>query len=118
MKWTEGQRHLVRRFHGDEDGTDAFSARYVGSMVADFHRTMLRGGIFMYPGTRERPKGKLRLLYEVAPLGFVCEQAGGSASDGRQNVSGIQPEELHQRVPVFIGSPSLVELAEHYLAED
>lgn len=116
MKWTEGQQKLIHRFHGDEDGTDSFSSRYVGSMVADFHRTILRGGIFMYPGTREKPEGKLRLLYEVAPLAFVCEQAGGLASDGYQQVRDIHPEELHQRVPVFIGSPQLVKLAEHYLA--
>ena len=117
-KWTEGQQKLVHQFHGGQDGSDSFSSRYVGSMVADFHRTILRGGIFMYPGTRDNPEGKLRLLYEVAPLGFVCEQAGGFASDGKQPVRNIHPEDLHQRVPVFLGSPHLIKLAEQYLARD
>ncbi len=116
-KWSEGQQRLIRRFRGEEEGGAGFSARYVGSMVADFHRTLLRGGIFMYPGTRQAPQGKLRLLYEVAPLAFVCEQAGGRASDGVTRVLEIEPRELHQRVPVFMGTPELVELAEGYLAE-
>ena len=117
-QWTEGQQKLVHQFHGGQDGSDSFSSRYVGSMVADFHRTILRGGIFMYPGTRDNPKGKLRLLYEVAPLGFVCEQAGGLASDGKQPVRNIHPEDLHQRIPVFLGSPHLIKLAEQYLARN
>ena len=100
------------------DGEASFSARYVGSMVADFHRTLLRGGIFMYPGTREKPEGKLRLLYEVAPMALLCEQAGGRASDGRRRVLDLEPTGLHQRVPTFIGSPALVEMAERYLADD
>jgi len=117
--WTEGQRRLVRRFRGEEDGHPPFSARYVGSMVADFHRTLLYGGIFMYPGTRSSPEGKLRLLYEVSPLSFVCEQAGGKSTDGRGTPAlDVVPERLHQRVPVFIGTPEFVDLAEEYLAED
>jgi fructose-1,6-bisphosphatase I len=118
MKWTEGQQRLMRWFRGEEDGNEAFSARYVGSMVADFHRTLLYGGIFMYPGTREKPEGKLRLMYEVAPLSFVCEQAGGSASDGHQRILDIQPTELHQRVPAYLGATEHVELAEQFLAAD
>ncbi|MCG8468118.1 MAG: class 1 fructose-bisphosphatase [Gemmatimonadetes bacterium] len=116
-KWSDGQRRLVERFRNGEGEEGSFSARYVGSMVADFHRTLLRGGIFMYPGTVDAPGGKLRLLYEVAPLAFVCEQAGGQASDGRHRVLDIEPTELHQRIPAFMGSPELVELAERYLAE-
>ncbi len=115
-QWTEGQQRLVRRFRGEEEGVEAFSARYVGSMVADFHRTLLHGGIFMYPGTVAKPRGKLRLLYEVAPLSFVCEQAGGKASDGARRILDLVPTELHQRVPVFMGSRDLVDLAESYLA--
>ncbi len=120
MKWTEGQQRLVRRLRGEEEGkgNGAFSARYVGSLVADFHRTLLYGGMFMYPGTREKPEGKLRLMYEVAPLAFVCEQAGGRASDGRQRILEIQPTELHQRVPTYLGAVEHVEMAEQYLAED
>ena len=115
--WTAAQQRLVRRFRGEEGGDTAFSGRYVGSMVADFHRTLQYGGIFMYPGTREKPEGKLRLLYEVAPLAFVCEQAGGAATDGIERALEIQPTELHQRVPVFMGSPDYVDLARNVLQE-
>ena len=117
-RWTRGQQRLVERFRSPPDGEPSFSARYVGSMVADFHRTLLRGGIFMYPGTRQKPEGKLRLLYEVAPMALICEQAGGRASDGRRRVLEIEPDDVHQRVPTFIGSPHLVELAEDVLTGD
>ena len=116
-KWSEGQQRLVRRLRGEEEGAEAFSGRYVGSMVADFHRTLLDGGIFMYPGTVAKPEGKLRLLYEVAPLSFVCEQAGGKSSDGARRILDVVPESLHQRVPVFMGTPEYVDMAERYLAE-
>ena len=117
-RWTRGQQRLVERFRKPPNGGPSFSARYVGSMVADFHRTLLRGGIFMYPGTRQTPEGKLRLLYEVAPMSLICEQAGGRASDGRRRILDLEPTSLHQRVPTFIGSPSLVKMAERFLAED
>ncbi|WP_425152624.1 class 1 fructose-bisphosphatase [Candidatus Palauibacter sp.] len=117
-QWTPGQQRLVERFRRPPTGGAPFSARYVGSMVADFHRTLLRGGIFMYPRTREKPEGKLRLLYEVAPMALLCEQAGGRASDGRRRVLDLEPSGLHQCVPTFIGSPDLVEMAERFLAED
>jgi len=81
-----------------------YGARYVGSMVADVHRTLLYGGIFMYPATKDAPKGKLRLLYECNPLAFVMEKAGGSATTGRMPILDIQPKEIHQRTPIFIGS--------------
>jgi len=109
--WTDQQQALVRRLKSEEGGEAPFSGRYVGSMVADFHRTLQYGGIFMYPGTRAKPEGKLRLLYEVAPLAFVCEQAGGASIDGRDRSLDIQPTELHQRVPVFMGSSGYVEMA-------
>ncbi len=115
--WPPGVQELVRRFRRKPRGGPDFSSRYVGSMVADFHRTLLRGGLFMYPGTIERPTGKLRLLYEVAPLAMVCEQAGGLASDGSQRVLDIEPTDLHQRVPTYLGSPSLVRMAERFLDE-
>ena len=85
------------------------SGRYVGSLVADFHRNLLKGGIYLYPGTPEKPAGKLRLLYEANPLAFICEQAGGYASNGEQNILSITPETLHQRVPLFIGDRALVQ---------
>ncbi|MDX1578645.1 MAG: class 1 fructose-bisphosphatase [Gemmatimonadota bacterium] len=117
-RWTPGQQKLVERFRSPPEGEKAYSARYVGSMVADFHRTLQYGGVFMYPGTVDRPEGKLRYLYEVAPLAFVCEQAGGRASDGRRRILEIEPRNLHQRVPVYIGSPELVEMAERTLAQE
>ncbi|MDX1395202.1 MAG: class 1 fructose-bisphosphatase [Gemmatimonadota bacterium] len=116
QSWTEEQKRLVRRFRGEDGGGPAFSTRYVGSMVADFHRTLQYGGIFMYPGTREKPEGKLRILYEVSPLSLVCEQAGGMSTDGARRVLDIQPTELHQRVPVFMGSREYVEMAGEVLA--
>ena len=84
------------------------SARYIGSLVADFHRNLLKGGIYIYPGTKKAPKGKLRLLYEANPLAFIVEQAGGTASDGTQRIMEIVPTELHQRTPLFIGSTAMV----------
>ena len=86
-----------------------YSARYIGSLVADFHRNLLKGGIYFYPGTTKAPNGKLRLLYEGNPLAFLVEQAGGLASDGARRILEIQPEELHQRCPLFIGSKAMVE---------
>jgi fructose-1,6-bisphosphatase I len=82
----------------------AYASRYIGSMVADFHRTLLRGGIFMYPPTGEFSQGKLRLLYEANPIAFIAEQAGGFATDGEQRILDIQPEDIHQRTPLVVGS--------------
>jgi fructose-1,6-bisphosphatase I len=86
-----------------------YSARYVGSMVADFHRTLLKGGVFAYPADKKNPNGKLRLMYEASPLAMVAEQAGGAASTGSQRILDIVPTELHQRVPIYIGSKGDVE---------
>ena len=84
------------------------SARYIGSLVADFHRNLLKGGIYIYPGTTKAPKGKLRLLYEANPLAFLVEQAGGKATDGTTRILDLKPTELHQRTPLYIGSSALV----------
>ena len=81
-----------------------YASRYIGSMVADFHRTLLRGGVFMYPPTKDFAQGKLRLLYEANPIAMIAEQAGGSASDGKQRILDIQPEGIHQRTPLIVGS--------------
>jgi fructose-1,6-bisphosphatase I len=81
-----------------------YSSRYIGSLTADFHRTLIRGGVFLYPGTKKSPEGKLRLLYEANPLGFVAEQAGGVATDGAQRVLDKQPKTMHERTPLIIGS--------------
>jgi fructose-1,6-bisphosphatase I len=86
-----------------------YSARYIGSLIADFHRNLLKGGIYMYPPTVKAPNGKLRLLYECNPMAFLVEQAGGKAHSGTQRIMEIQPETFHQRVPVFIGSGEMVD---------
>lgn len=116
----EGYRNLMfegtRRFldHLQEDDKASgrpYSGRYIGSMVADVHRTLLYGGIFMYPGTEKAPGGKLRLMYEANPMGMLIEQAGGMASTGKEPILELQASELHQRVPLFLGSRRDVELA-------
>lgn len=88
---------------------EGYSSRYIGSLVADFHRNLLRGGIFAYPGNNSAPNGKLRLLYEAAPLSFIMEQAGGKATDGKRRILDIEPTELHQRTPLYIGSANEVD---------
>ncbi|HPH01005.1 MAG: class 1 fructose-bisphosphatase [Bacteroidales bacterium] len=85
-----------------------YSARYIGSLVADFHRNLLKGGIFLYPPTAAAPNGKLRLTYECNPIAFIAEQAGGTATDGSQRILDIKPESLHQRVPFYVGSSNMV----------
>ena len=93
-----------------------YTQRYIGSMVADVHRNLIKGGIFMYPGTTDKPNGKLRLLYECNPFAFITEMAGGKATDGKQSILDIKPEQLHQRTPLFIGSKKMMEELEGYLA--
>lgn len=117
-RWGQGQQELVRHFRGDGGEGGGFSHRYVGSLVADFHRTLLYGGIFMYPGDRKSPKGKLRLLYEAAPLALICEQAGGRATDGVRDILSIPPTDLHQRTPLYMGNREWVDLAGEHLAEE
>lgn len=95
----------------DKKTNRPYSARYIGSLVADFHRNLIKGGIYIYPGTDKSPEGKLRLMYESNPLAFIVEQAGGSASFGTGRILDLQPKELHQRTPLFIGSKNMVEKA-------
>ena len=113
--WDDRVRSVMRHYKGLEGGRRALSTRYVGSLVADFHRNLLGGGIFAYPSNRKTPKGKLRLLYEANPLAFIVEQAGGGASNGTQRILDVLPDELHQRTPLYIGSKSEVELATRIL---
>ncbi|MEN8143337.1 MAG: class 1 fructose-bisphosphatase [Gemmatimonadota bacterium] len=115
-RWSPGQQALVDHLRGDDGEEPGFSHRYVGSLVADFHRTLLYGGIFMYPADTRSPNGKLRLLYEAAPLAFVCEQAGGAATDGSRPILQIQPAALHQTIPLYMGAKDLIEMAGSYLA--
>lgn len=91
-----------------------YTQRYIGSMVSDVHRNLIKGGIFMYPGTTDKPKGKLRLLYECNPFAFIVEKAGGKATDGTQRILDIKPTEVHQRTPFFIGSIKMMEELEGY----
>ncbi len=92
-----------------------YTQRYIGSMVSDVHRNLIKGGIFMYPGTTDKPNGKLRLLYECNPFAFILQLAGGKATNGKQNILDIVPAELHQRTPLFIGSKLMMEELETYL---
>jgi fructose-1,6-bisphosphatase I len=114
--WTESLRGLMRQYRGQEGGRKPLSVRYVGSLVADFHRNLLGGGLFAYPANKQNRRGKLRLLYEANPLAFVAEQAGGAAIDGATAILDVVPTELHQRTPLFIGSANDVELARTTLA--
>ena len=98
----------------DETTGGPYTQRYVASMVADVHRNLIKGGIFMYPGTTDKPKGKLRLLYECNPMAFIVEKAGGIATDGVQSILDIMPTALHQRTPMFIGSKLMMEELESY----
>jgi len=113
-RWTRGQQRLVG--HLKTDG--GFGSRYIGSLVADLHRTLLQGGLFMYPADTKSPEGKLRLMYEASPLALITEQAGGRASDGCRDILDVEPESLHQRTPLYIGSKEFVDLAERYLEEE
>lgn len=100
-----------------EDGRP-YSHRYIGSMVADMHRTLIKGGIFMYPADAASPNGKLRLQYECNPMAFLIEAAGGKSTNGHQSILDIEPADLHQRVPVFIGSKSMVNKALEFVKQD
>ncbi len=121
--WTDGVKRFTRYLQGDEpdpagNTCKGLSLRYIGSMVADFHRNLLSGGIFFYPADTKDPRypnGKLRLAYEGAPLAFVMEQAGGTSSNGSQNLLDLQPTHLHQRTQMFIGNRDLVEKAEEFI---
>lgn len=116
--WSEGVRQYTDFLQGLDGQIKALSLRYVGSLVADFHRNLLAGGIFYYPADfkdPKKPQGKLRLAYECAPLAFLAEHAGGYASDGHRPILDIKPGKLHQRVPLFIGNRFLVEKAEEFI---
>jgi len=113
-RWSRGQQQLVS--HLKNEG--GFGSRYIGSMVADVHRTLLQGGLFMYPPEKAQPEGKLRLLYEAAPMAMIIEQAGGRASTGTEDINDITPTGLHQRVPIYMGSKEFVALSEEMLAAD
>ena len=117
-KWSPGIQRAVAAFkNGDAGRVEAKNARYIGSLVADIHRNLMSGGVFLYPADKIAPHGKLRLLYEAAPLSFVVEQAGGAAIDGTTDILDITPTELHQRTPLIIGSKRDVDFARSVIAE-
>ncbi|NQU96120.1 MAG: class 1 fructose-bisphosphatase [Chloroflexi bacterium] len=113
--WSDADKRWVSYLKTpDRASGRPYSARYIGALVADFHRNLLRGGIFAYPADKSNPEGKLRLLYEAAPLAFVAEQAGGGATEGKQRILDIQPDSLHQRTPLYIGNLGAVQLVEKF----
>jgi len=117
--WEPAVQRYVDFLKSPDEGRKPYSTRYIGSLVADFHRTLCYGGIFAYPADcrdPEKPRGKLRLLYEASPLAMVVEQAGGAASTGREPILDVVPGEIHQRVPLFIGSKTEVRWAEDFIA--
>jgi fructose-1,6-bisphosphatase I len=115
--WPEPIQRFVEHLKTGGGERSPYSLRYVGSLVADFHRNLLKGGVFLYPADRRHPNGKLRLLYEANPLAMIVEEAGGSATDGRRRILDIEPESLHQRTPLIIGNAEDVQLAQSYFAE-
>ena len=116
-RWNANMQRYVRWLKEEDEATGRpYSSRYIGSLVADVHRTMLYGGIYCYPGDAKNPDGKLRLMYENNPLAFIVENAGGAASDGRRRILDIKPTSLQQCVPLYIGSREDVRAAEEFLA--
>lgn len=114
----EGVKQYIHYCQEDDQATQRpYTTRYIGSMVADIHRNMIKGGMFIYPGTLKNRKGKLRLLYECIPVAFLAEQAGGKASDGFGRILDLQPKELHERSPLFVGPKFMVEKAEALMKE-
>lgn len=119
QRWPAAVQKYVQWLQGvNGDNPNRLSERYIGSLVADFHRNLLRGGVFLYPMEKERPLGKIRLLYEAAPLAYLVEQAGGYASTGYEPILDIVPTDLHQRVPFFCGNQHLVARAEQLIAAE
>lgn len=116
--WDYGLKKYIKYCQEEDPETKRpYSARYIGSMVADVHRTLIKGGIFIYPHSKRYPKGKLRLMYECNPLSFIIEQAGGMATDGEKRILEIIPESIHQRSPIYMGSRINVETVMDFLAE-
>lgn len=116
LKYTDGMRaYLDYCMEINKEEGRPYSHRYIGSMVADLHRTLIKGGIFIYPADKSSPKGKLRLQYECNPMSFIVEAAGGKGSTGEGNILDVEPTELHQRVPIFIGSKNMVAKALSFL---
>ncbi len=118
IKFPVGVKKYIKYCQEQDAATQRpYTSRYIGSLVADFHRNLLKGGIYIYPSTASHPQGKLRLLYECNPMAFLAEQAGGKASDGKNRILDIIPQKLHERAPFFVGNSSMVEDAERFIRE-
>lgn len=116
VKFPQGVKDYIKYCQVEDAETRRpFTSRYIGSMVADVHRNLIKGGVFLYPTTSSHPQGKLRLMYECNPLAFIVEQAGGKATDGYRRILDIQPQYLHERTPIFIGSTAMVEKVEKFI---
>ncbi len=115
IRFPQGIKNYIK-YCQTEEGDRPYTSRYIGSLVSDIHRNMIKGGVYIYPSTSKDPNGKLRLLYECNPIAFIVEQAGGKASDGFKRILDIQPTELHQRVPIICGSKNMVEKVEEFMA--
>ena len=115
-KFPQGVKEYIK-YCQEEEGNRPYTSRYIGSLVADFHRNMIKGGIYIYPSYAHAPNGKLRLLYECNPMAFLAEQAGAKATNGFQRILEIEPTSLHQRVPFFCGSVEMVQKAEEFMAK-
>lgn len=119
LYWHQGLKKYIKYLQEEDKETGRpYSSRYIGSMVADIHRNLLYGGIFMYPADSRNPHGKLRLMYECNPMALIVEAAGGRATDGKQRILEIKPTGLHQRVPIFIGSEEDVKTVESFIAQE
>jgi len=114
VQFPDGVKKYIKYCQEDESDRP-YTSRYIGSLVSDIHRNMIKGGIYLYPESTKNPKGKLRLLYECNPIAFIVEQAGGKASDGKNRIMELKPNELHQRIPFFCGSKNMVEKAESFM---
>ena len=114
LQFPQGVKDYIKYCQAEE-GDRPYTSRYIGSLVSDIHRNMIKGGIYIYPTSSKAPKGKLRLLYECNPMAFIAEQAGGKASDGFKRIMEIKPTELHERVPFFCGSYNMVAKAEEFM---
>ncbi|MCX2838769.1 class 1 fructose-bisphosphatase [Salinimicrobium sp. MT39] len=117
VHFPKGVKNYIK-YCQEEKEDRPYTSRYIGSLVSDFHRNMIKGGIYFYPTTSHAPQGKLRLLYECNPMAFIAEQAGGKASNGFSRVMDVEPTELHQRVPFFCGNKEMVEKVEEFMAKN
>ncbi|OCG01028.1 class 1 fructose-bisphosphatase [Gilliamella sp. wkB112] len=118
-KFPKGVKKYIKYCQEEDETTHRpYTSRYIGSLVSDFHRNLLKGGIYIYPSTAQYPNGKLRLLYEANPIAFLAEQAGGKATDGFRRILDIEPQQLHQRTPYFVGVKSMVDDADRFMAEN